>query len=88
MIISNSDVPVTVGLRKTLVRVTTATGPPETAGITNPVSETLPVKPPMLESVMLTNPVEPSGMVKRSGLVVMVKSGTAEAEIVSVRVAV
>ena len=37
---------------------------------------------------MLTNPTEPSGIVRKMGLVVMLKSGTAVAEIVSVSVAV
>ncbi len=87
MRISNNDVPVTLGLRKTLVRVITAIGPPETVGITEPVNVTLPVKPAMLERVILTNPVEPSGIVRETGLVVRAKSGTGAEVMVSVRVA-
>jgi hypothetical protein len=67
--------------------VITATGPPETAGITEPDRVTLPAKPEMLVSVMLTNPVEPSGMVRKLGLVVRVKSGTGAEDMVSVSVA-
>ena len=85
--ISNNDVPVTLGLRKTLVRVITAMGPPEMAGITEPVNVTLPVKPAMLESVIFTNPVEPSGIVRETGLVMRVKSGTGAEVMVRVRVA-
>jgi hypothetical protein len=86
--ILNNAVPVPFGLMKMLDRETTATGPPDTAGITAPVRETLPAKPPILEIVILTNPAEPSGIVKKRGLVAMLKSGTAAAEMVSVRVAV
>ncbi len=87
MTISNNDVPVTLGLRKTLVRVIIAMGPPETVGITEPVNVTLPVKPAMPERVILTNPVEPSGIVRETGLVMRVKSGTGAEVMVSVRVA-
>jgi hypothetical protein len=75
-------------LTKTLDGDTTAIGPPETAGIMDPVRETLPAKPPMLESVILTNPVEPSGIVRKFGLVVMLKSGVGPEDMVSVKVAV
>src|SRR5437879_5898735 len=66
---------------------TTATGPLDIAGITDPDRAMLPAKPPMLESVTLTSPTEPCGMVRKTGLVMMLKSGTAAAEMVSVRVA-
>jgi hypothetical protein len=65
-----------------------ATGLPATAGITNPVSETVLLNPPMLEIVTLTKPVEPRRTVRRTGLAVMLKSGTGVEEMVRVRVAV
>jgi len=85
--LSKAD-PVAFGLTKMLDGETTATGPLDIAGITDPVMETLPAKLPMLETVILTNPTEPSGIVRKRGLVVMLKSGTAAAEMVSLRVAV
>ena len=87
IILSKAD-PVPFGLTKTLDGETTATGPLDIAGITDPVMETLPAKLPMLETVILTNPTEPSGIVRKRRLVVMLKSGTAAAEMVSLRVAV
>jgi len=87
IILSKAD-PVAFGLTNMLDGETNATGPPETAGITDPVMETLPAKLPMLETVILTNPTEPSGIVRKRGLVVMLKSGIAVVEMVRVRVAV
>ena len=88
VIIFNNASPVPLGLTKTLDGETTATGPLGIAGITEPVMETLPAKLPMLETVILTNPTRPSGIVRKTGFVVMLKSGTAAAEMMSVRVAV
>src|SRR5260370_13585350 len=88
VIICSTDVAMLPELRKTLAGETMAAGPPEIAGMIELASETVPLKPPMLAIVTLTNPVEPAGRFRNDGLVVMKKSGTVVVLIVSTRMAV
>ena len=88
VIISSTDVAMLPELRKTLAGETMAVGPPEIDGMIEPASETVPLKPPVLAIVTLTNPIEPAGRLRKDGLVVMKKSGTGVVLIVSTRMAV
>jgi hypothetical protein len=63
-------------------------GPPGTVGVIEPVIEMVPLKPPILERVELTSPIEPRRIVREFGIATMLKSGTMVWNIVSVRVAV
>ena len=63
-------------------------GRPKTVGVIEPVIETFPLKPPRLERVTLTSPIEPRRIVREFGIATILKSGTIDCDIVSVKMAV
>ena len=86
--ICNTGTAVPPGASETVDGDILIVGPPGTAGTIEPVIEIGPLKPPMLESVILTRPIDPRRMVREFGVNVMLKSGTMACDTVSVRVAV
>jgi hypothetical protein len=86
--ICNTDTAVALVASETLDGERMKMGPPDTVGVIDPVIEMVPLKPPILVRVTLTRPSDPRVMVREFGLDVILKSGTATWDIVSVNVAV
>jgi hypothetical protein len=86
--ICNTETAVPPEASKTVDGERMKVGPPGTVGVIEPVIEMVPLKPPILERVTLTRPIEPRRIVTEFGFATILKSGTMVCDIVSVKAAV